>query len=88
MCRDMLDTYERRLIWVGAVCGGCDVVGGRGACEVTDAHGISKSWIYVLDRALPGGGYEALPGALSPSWLLVASDAAGTIWSSPVFVER
>ncbi len=33
---------------------------GRGAREVAAAHGISKSWIYVLIERYRAGGYEAL----------------------------
>ena len=33
---------------------------GRGAREVAAAHGISKSWIYVLIERFRAGGYEAL----------------------------
>src|SRR5664279_6639652 len=33
---------------------------GRSAREVAAAHGISKSWIYVLIERYRAGGYEAL----------------------------
>ena len=33
---------------------------GRSAREVAAAHGISKSWIYVLIERFRAGGYEAL----------------------------
>jgi hypothetical protein len=48
MSREMLDAYERRLVWGWRGMWWMRLLEGRSAREVAAAHGISKSWIYVL----------------------------------------